>query len=88
MRRIRPLSSRLLPRGAERALVLGLRLSHNDTGKHLKGRKIQALVDSEGLPIWVVVHSAALQDRDGAVLVLDKRRKRFAWLELIWPDGG
>jgi hypothetical protein len=21
-------------------------------------------------------------------MVLDKRRKRFAWLELIWPDGG
>jgi hypothetical protein len=30
------------------------------------------LVDTEGLPMRVVVHSAAIQDRDGAGLVLDK----------------
>jgi transposase len=36
----------------------------------------------------VVVHSAAIRDRDGAGLVLDKIRKRFPWLELIWADGG
>src|ERR1700739_1880430 len=36
----------------------------------------------------VIVHSAAIQDRDGAGLVLDKIRKRFPWLELIWADGG
>ena len=32
----------------------------------MKGRKIHALVDSEGLPMRVVVHSTAIQDRDGA----------------------
>ena len=36
----------------------------------------------------VVVHSAAIQDRDGAGLVLDKIRRRFPWLELMWADGG
>src|SRR6476661_8468194 len=36
----------------------------------------------------VVVHSAAIQDRDGAGLVLDKIRRCFPWLELIWADGG
>ena len=36
----------------------------------------------------VVVHSAAIQDRDAAGLVLDKIRRRFPWLELIWADGG
>jgi transposase len=36
----------------------------------------------------VVVHSAAIQDRGGAGLVLDKIRRRFPWLELIWADGG
>ena len=36
----------------------------------------------------VVVHSAAIQDRDGAGLVLDKIRRRFPWLDLIWADGG
>src|SRR5258707_463163 len=59
-----------------------------DAGKQVKGRKIHALVDSEGLPMRVVVHSAAIQDRDGAGLVLDKVRRRFPWLELIWADGG
>jgi putative transposase len=59
-----------------------------DAGKKVKGRKIHALVDSEGLPMRVVVHSAEIQDRDGAGLVLDKIRRRFRWLELIWADGG
>jgi hypothetical protein len=31
----------------------------------------------------VVVHSAAIQDRDGAGLVLNKIRRRFPWLKLI-----
>jgi transposase len=59
-----------------------------DAGKKVKGRKIHALVDTEGLPMRVVAHSAAIQDRDGAELVLDKIRRRFPWLELIWADGG
>ena len=36
----------------------------------------------------VVVHSAGMQDRDGAALVLDRIRNRFPWLELIWADAG
>ena len=36
-----------------------------DAGKKVKGRKIHALVDTEGLPMRVVVQSAATQDRDG-----------------------
>ena len=59
-----------------------------DAGKKVKGRKIHALVDTEGLPMRVVVHSAGVQDRDGAALVLDKIRIRFPWLELVWADSG
>jgi putative transposase len=40
----------------------------NDAGRKVKGRKIHALVDTEGLPMRVVVHSAAIQGRDGAGL--------------------
>jgi hypothetical protein len=36
----------------------------------------------------VVVHSAAIQDRDGAGLILHKIRRLFPWLELIWADCG
>jgi hypothetical protein len=48
-----------------------------DVGKRIKGRKIHALVGCEGLPMRVLVHSAAIQDRDGAGLVLDKIGRRF-----------
>ena len=48
-----------------------------DAGKQVKGRKIHALVYTEGLPMRVVVHSAAIQGRDGAGFVLDKIRRRF-----------
>jgi transposase len=56
--------------------------------KKVKGRKIHILVDTEGLPMRVVVHSGAIQDREGAGWVLDKIRRRLPWLELIWADSG
>lgn len=59
-----------------------------DAGKRVKGRKIHALVDTEGLPFRIVVHSAGMQDRDGAALVLDRIRSRFPWLQLVWADAG
>ena len=59
-----------------------------DAGKKAKGRKVHALVDVEGLPLRVIVHSAGMQDRDGAALVLDKIRQRFPWLEFVWADAG
>src|SRR5580698_4257199 len=59
-----------------------------DAGKKVKGRKLHALVDVEGLSLRVVVHSAGLQDRDGAGVVLQKIRQRFPWLELVWADSG
>jgi Transposase DDE domain len=58
-----------------------------DAGKKVKGRNLRALVDVEGLPLRVVVHSAGMRDRDGAGVVLDKIRQRFPWLELVWADS-
>ena len=45
-------------------------------------------ISRTGDSLQVVVHSAAIQDHDGAGLVLDKIRRRFPWFELIWADGG
>jgi transposase len=59
-----------------------------DAGKKVKGRKIHALVDTLGLPIKLVVHSAGVQDRDGAALVFHKVRRRFPWLECVFADAG
>jgi putative transposase len=58
-----------------------------DGGKKIKGRKRHLVVDTLGLVLAVVVHSAALQDYDGARLVLMRLRDRFARLRLIWADS-
>jgi putative transposase len=59
-----------------------------DAGKKVLGRKRHLLVDTLGLILHVVVHSAAIQDRDGARLVLPVLLERFGWLRCIFVDGG
>ncbi len=59
-----------------------------DGGKKVKGRKRHILVDTIGLLLMVVVHTADIQDRDGAKLVLEKAKLLFPRLRLIWADGG
>ena len=45
-------------------------------------------MDTKGLLLRVVVHSASIQDRDGAKLLLEPCKEVFPRLELIWADGG
>jgi putative transposase len=59
-----------------------------DAGKQVKGRKRHVLVDTLGLLLFVLVHPANIQDRDGARLLLEQIRARFPRLKLIWADGG
>jgi putative transposase len=58
-----------------------------DAGKQIKGRKRHILVDTIGMVLMVVVHSAGIQDRDGAKILLEKAKGRFTRLQLIWADG-
>jgi putative transposase len=58
-----------------------------DAGKQVHGRKRHILVDGLGLILWVVVHAASIQDRDGARLVLGPLRRRFMRLRLIVADS-
>ena len=59
-----------------------------DAAKLVNGKKRHLLVDTIGLILNVVVHAADVQDRDGAVLVLDRRTRRlFPFLEKIFADG-
>lgn len=44
-------------------------------------------MDTLGLVLAVVVHAANIQDRDGAKLVLERLKHKFARLRLIWADG-
>jgi putative transposase len=59
-----------------------------DAGKKINGRKRHILVDTLGLLLTTVVHSAAIQDRDGAKLLLEKIIGHSTRLALIWADGG
>ena len=59
-----------------------------DAGKKVKGRKRHLLVDTLGLLLVVVVLAAQVQDRDGAMLVFLRAKRRFPRLRLIWADGG
>ena len=57
------------------------------SSKQVKGRTRHLLVDTLGLVRVVVVHSAGLQDRDGARLVFTKLRAHFSWLKKVWADA-
>lgn len=60
-----------------------------DAGKKIVGRKRHILVDTMGLILAVVVHSAGVQDRDGAKAVFDRiMQEDPPRLELAWADGG
>jgi transposase len=59
-----------------------------DAGKKVRGRKRHLLVDTSGLLLIVVVHSAGVQDRAGAKLVLSWLAEEYPTIGLIWADGG
>jgi transposase len=59
-----------------------------DAGKKVDGRKRHVLVDTLGLLLVLVVHTADVQDRDGLALVCRRLRRRFPWLRLIFADSG
>jgi putative transposase len=44
-------------------------------------------VDTTGLMLMVIVHTANIEDRDGAKLVLDELKGTFPQLQLIWADA-
>jgi transposase len=59
-----------------------------DAGKKIKGRKRHIVTDTCGFLIFILVHAADIQDRDGAVDVLKAIRNRFPWLRHVFADGG
>ncbi|WP_159587299.1 IS5 family transposase [Chelativorans xinjiangense] len=59
-----------------------------DAGKKINGRKRHIVTDTGGLLVGLIVHSAAVQDRDGAAQVLKSIVKRWPWLRHVFADGG
>ena len=58
--------------------VLGLaKPDPGDAGKKIKGRKHHILTDTCGFLVFILVHGADIQDRDGAVDVLKAICQRY-----------
>jgi transposase len=53
----------------------------------IKGRKRHIVTDTCGLLVGAEVHSADVQDRDGAVLVIEAIHQLFPWLRHLFADS-
>lgn len=58
-----------------------------DAGKKIKGRKRHLIVDTLGLVLAVVVHTADQQDQSGATLVLFKLWEKCKSIKVIFGDS-
>jgi putative transposase len=59
-----------------------------DGAKKVTGRKRHLLVDTQGLVLKARVHSADVDERAGAKLLLKPLRNLFGRMKLIWVDTG
>ena len=59
-----------------------------DAGKKIKGKKRHILVDTQGLLLHALVHSADIQDRDGGALVMATLFGLHPFLLKLYADGG
>jgi putative transposase len=57
-----------------------------DAGKKIKGRKRHAMVDTDGRALELQVGPASVQDRDGAVPLLQASRRSFPFVERAFAD--
>lgn len=58
-----------------------------DAGKKVKGRKRHILTDTIGLLVGAIVHTADIQDRDGAPMLLASIRSSLPWLRHVFADA-
>ena len=59
-----------------------------DAGKKVKGRKRQVMVDTDGRALVVDPQPANVQDRDGAIPVLQLSRRSFPFISKAFADAG
>jgi putative transposase len=57
-----------------------------DAGKKVKGRKRHAMVDTDGRALVLQVSPASVQDRDGAVPLLQASRGAFPFVERVFAE--
>ena len=59
-----------------------------DAGKKVKGRKRHILTDTAGNMLGAIMHTANIQDRDGAPDVIADTKESFPTLAHLFADGG
>jgi len=59
-----------------------------DAGKKIKGKKRNVLVDTQGLMLHAIKHSAGLQDRDGGALLVATLFGLYPFLRKRYADAG
>ena len=59
-----------------------------DAAKKTKGRKRHLLVDTLGLLLGIWITPASTPERAGAQGLLGQALQWFAWLQMMWVDGG
>lgn len=59
-----------------------------DAGKKVSGRKRHIITDTLGLLVGLLIHTADIQDRDGAAPLLASIRRCYPWLRHVFADGG
>jgi transposase len=75
------------PRGCDAPLSeCSIRLP--GSGKKIKGRKREIIVDTEGHIVTAAIHTGNVQDRDAAAITLKGLRRQFPWLEKLYADSG
>ena len=58
-----------------------------DAGKKVKGRKRHIITDTLGLLLAVLVHTADVQDRDGAAPLIERAVAKYPTLTLLYADS-
>jgi transposase len=58
-----------------------------DAGKKIKGRKRHAMVDTDGRALAIQAHAADVQDRDGAVPLLQASRRTHPFVQRAFVDS-
>ena len=58
-----------------------------DAAKKVNGRKRHVAVDTQGLPLGVLVHIASIQDADGAGDLLRRIMPLYCWLRTVFADS-
>jgi putative transposase len=58
-----------------------------DAGKKINGRKRHAIVDTDGRGVMLQVHPVSVQDRDGAIPLLQASRRLLPFIERVFADS-